>query len=113
MGVPTNTAEVEPMKLEKPLCDQTLKVVESPMVPPFINIPGGLCILLCLSSPPFGDPHLDFEFEHLKKKVVVLFPRKPSFCFHAASLRELSAVRRGWSRTIRREVEMVIRWNGV
>ena len=101
------------MKLEKPLCNQTLKVVESPMVLSFVDIPGGLCILLHFWSPPFGDPHLDLEFEYLKKKAVVLFPCKPSFCFHTASFRELSTVCCGWSRTAGWEVEMVIGWDGV
>ena len=101
------------MKLKQPLCDQTLKVVEGPMIPPFIDVSGGLCILRCFWRPPFGDPHLDLEFKHLKKKGVVLFPCKPSLCLRTASLREFSTVRRGWSRTIGWEVEMVIGWDGV
>lgn len=72
------------MKFKESLGNQTLEVVESPMILPFVYILDGLHVLLHLWCPPSGDPHLNLKFKHLAEKITVLFPCKTPLCFNAA-----------------------------
>lgn len=80
-GMRTNTTKIKPMEFEEPLDDKALEMVESPMIPPLMDVAGGLYILRCVQGPPFGYPHLNFKFQHLAKELVLAFPCMPPFRF--------------------------------
>ena len=62
----TDTTEIESMKLKEPLDNKLLQAIKGLMVLLFVNVPGGLHVLMCVWCPLFDYANLNLKFKDLE-----------------------------------------------